>query len=99
MITHVVVFWADKPPDEVREKLKEGCGLLAEIPGCENFRFGGPVPSARGVVDDTFALAISMDFADQASADAYQSHPQHVEFVTNYVKPHVKRFVVYDFGE
>ncbi|MGE9297215.1 MAG: Dabb family protein [Puniceicoccales bacterium] len=99
MITHVVVFWLDKPYGENREQLlKAAKEMLGGIPGCENFRAGVAVPSARGVVDDSFAVAISMDFADQAAADTYQSHPDHVRFVTEAVKPLVKRFVVYDFG-
>jgi len=99
MITHVVVFWLDKPFGENREKLLAAARELGEIPGCENFRTGVAVPSARGVVDDSFAVAISMDFADQAAADAYQGHPDHLRFVQEAVKPMVKRFVVYDFGE
>ncbi|WP_309398075.1 Dabb family protein [Cerasicoccus maritimus] len=98
MITHVVVFWLDKPYGENRDQLLAAAKELGDIPGCENFRTGAPVPSTRGVVDDSFAVAISMDFADQATADAYQSHPDHLKFVNESVKPFVKRFVVYDFG-
>lgn len=97
MITHVVIFWLDKPYGENREQLLAAARELGNIPGCENFRAGQAVPSARGVVDDSFAVAISMDFADQAAADAYQAHPDHVKFVTESVKPLVKRFVVYDY--
>ena len=61
MITHVVVFWTDKPPGEAQEKIAAGAReLLAEIPGALEFRSGIPVPSTRGVVDDSFAAAISM---------------------------------------
>lgn len=99
MITHVVVFWLDKPVGDNRAKLLEAAKALGDIPGCGNFRAGVAVLSPRGVVDDSFAVAISMDFADQAAADAYQSHPDHLKFVTEAVKPAVKRFVVYDFGQ
>lgn len=99
MITHVVVFWLDKPYGENREKLLIAARELGNIPGCDNFRAGVSIPSTRGVVDDSFAVAISMDFIDQTVADAYQSHPDHVKFVQEAVKPFVKRFVVYDFGE
>lgn len=99
MITHVVVFWTDKPHGDNRERLLAGAReLLAPIPGMLEFRCGTPVPSPRGVVDDSFAVAISMTFADQAAADAYQRHPLHVQFVEQCVKPHVKRFVVYDWA-
>jgi len=99
MITHVVVFWVDKPYGENREQLLAAAReCLADLPGCQNFRAGAAIPSNRGVVDDSFAVAISMDFDDQETADAYQAHPEHVRFVNEAVKPLVKRFVVYDFG-
>jgi hypothetical protein len=99
MITHVVVFWTDKPPGEAQEKIAAGAReLLAEIPGAMEFRSGIPVPSPRGVVDDSFSAAISMTFENQSAADAYLAHPFHVRFVEECVKPFARRFVVYDFG-
>ncbi|BET65722.1 hypothetical protein ASA1KI_06400 [Opitutales bacterium ASA1] len=99
MITHVVVFWTDKPHGENRERLLAGAReFLGPIPGVLEFRCGVPVPSPRGVVDDGFAVAISMTFVDQAAADVYQAHPLHVEFIEKCVKPYVRRLVVYDFG-
>jgi hypothetical protein len=99
MITHVVVFWTDKSNTAARTQLLQGVQLLGRIPGVLEFRTGAPVPSPRGVVDDSFTTAISMTFADQAAADTYQVHPIHQQFIAEYVKPHVKRLVVYDFGD
>jgi hypothetical protein len=99
MITHVVLFWCNKPLAENRDNLLAGCREhLTDIPGVRNFRVGAPVPSNRGVVDDSFAVAISMDFEDQAAAEAYQKHEKHQAFVEKCVKPYVARLVVYDFG-
>lgn len=99
MITHVVVFWTDKPQDTNRDRLIQAANdLLGRIPGAQNFRVGAPVASNRGVVDDSFCFAISMDFPDQAAADTYQQHPEHIRFVNEFVKPLVKRFVVYDYA-
>ncbi len=97
MITHVVIFWVDKPHAENKTKLLEAAATLGEIPGCQNFRVGGPVPSPRGAVDDSFGVAISMDFADAATAQTYQDHPIHTDFITGGFKDYCKRFVVYDF--
>jgi hypothetical protein len=99
MITHVVVFWTDKPPGEAQEKIVAGAReLLAEIPGAMEFRSGIPVSSSRGLVDDSFSAAISMTFEDQAAADAYLAHPLHLQFVEECLKPWARRVVVYDFG-
>lgn len=98
MITHVVVFWTDKPHAENQQRLLEGCRKLSEIPGVLEFRCGPAVPSERGAVDDSFAVALSMTFENQAAAEAYQTHLLHQEFLENTFKPLVRRFVVYDFG-
>jgi hypothetical protein len=98
MITHVVVFWTDKPVETHRATLLSHAKKLGEIPGVLEYRVGPPVPSPRGVVDDSYSFAISMTFATQADADTYQTHPLHQEFIEQAVKPFVKRFVVYDFG-
>ncbi len=98
MITHVVIFWTDKNDSAARARLLEGCKGLESIPGVLNFRYGTPVSSPRGVVDDSYTAAISMDFVSQADADAYQSHPDHVLFVEKVYKPNVKRVVIYDYA-
>jgi len=98
MITHVVIFWTDKNDPAARARLLEGTRLLADIPGVLEYRQGPPVPSPRGVVDDSFTAAISMTFATPGDADSYQTHPLHQKFVQEYVKPLVRRFTVFDFG-
>jgi len=97
MITHVVVFWTNQPYEDSAAALYERAKKLQSIPGVENFRCGCPVPSPRGSVDDSFQVALSMDFKDQATADAYQSHPDHVDFVENGFKKFASRVVIYDF--
>jgi hypothetical protein len=97
MITHIVVFWTDKPHGENRDRLLAEARKLGSIPGVKNYRAGVPVPSQRGVVDDSYAVAISMDFETQADADHYQTHPDHQAFIKNAVAPLVKRLTVYDF--
>lgn len=100
MITHVVIFWTDKPHGENGDRVLAGAReFLSAIPGVTEFRSGLAVPSPRGVVDDSFSVAISMTFADQAAADVYQDHPLHHQFIAKCVTPYVKRLVVYDFGE
>lgn len=97
MITHVVIFWTDKPFNLIQNQFLTGIQKLAGIPEAQNYRFGTPVMSSRGAVDDSFSVAISMDFNSQTEADSYQSHPLHKEFIETCVKPYAKRLVVYDF--
>jgi hypothetical protein len=42
-------------------------------------------------------VALNLTFTAKEAEAAYQAHPQHLEFVASYVKPLVKRVVVYDF--
>ncbi len=97
MITHIVIFWIDKPYLENRDRLLAEAKKLAGIPGVLEYRCGVPIPSSRGAVDDSFAVGISMTFPSQKEADSYQTHPIHVEFLEKAVKPYVKRLVVYDW--
>jgi len=97
MIIHIVLFWLDKPYDKNRDLFLEGVKKLANIPGVLEFRCGKPVPSPRGVVDESFAVGISMTFENQAVADQYQNHPIHLEFVNQFAKPMARRTVVYDW--
>jgi hypothetical protein len=97
MITHVVLFWIDKAGPISREELLRAASRLSSVPGVENFRVGAPVPSERSVVDDSFDVAISMDFADAEAAERYQNHPEHQAFVRDWVKDKVTKVLVYDF--
>lgn len=96
MITHLVFFWTDKPHGETRERVLAEARKLEAIPGVRHFRAGIAMPSPRGAVDDSFAVGLAMDFDDRAGLDAYQTHPLHVAFVNDTLKPLVRRFVVYD---
>lgn len=99
MITHIVILWLKEEQADKRAELLEGAAPLTEIPGVLEFRAGVSIPSERAAVDDTFAVGLSMTFADQAAADTYQNHPLHQAFVENYVKPLTSRILVYDFGK
>ena len=48
-------------------------------------------------MDQSYQVALNLIFPSQQAEQEYQTHPQHLEFVTNFVKPLVKKVVVYDF--
>ena len=96
--SHIVIFWTDPAqPAAADELVAGGRKLLESIPGVLQFHIGRMVPSHRPVVDQSYQVALNLIFPDKKTQDDYQAHPQHVEFVAKYVKPLVKKLVVYDF--
>ena len=98
MFSHVVVFWTAPLNLGAADELLSGANkLLGNIPGLVQFHAGKMVPSRRSVVSQSYQVAVNIIFADRQAEQAYQSHPQHLEFVEKYVKRLVKKVVVYDF--
>lgn len=98
MFSHIVIFWTDPAKPEAADEIIAGANkLLKTIPGLAHFHIGKMVGSERPVVDQTYQVALNTVFADKQAQDAYQVHPQHLEFVAQFVKPLVKKIAVYDF--
>lgn len=98
MLIHHVYFWL-KPdaPAEAGESLLADCRhLLAEVPGVAELRAGTPAMTKRDVVDNSYAVGLSVAFATVAAHDAYQDHPKHLEFIDRN-KAHWAKVLVYDF--
>jgi hypothetical protein len=99
MFSHVVIFWTDPAQPNATEDLIAGARkYLQPIPGIQHFHIGKMVGSERPVVDQTYQVALNTIFATKQAQDDYQVHPLHLEFVAKYVKPMVKRVLVYDFA-
>ena len=100
MFSHVVVFWTKSDIPDAADQLIEGAeNYLRNIPGALHFHIGKMATSERPVVDQTYQVALNIVFNDKATQDAYQVHPQHVEFIEKVFKKVCERVVVYDFGE
>jgi hypothetical protein len=98
MFSHIVVFWTHPAQPGAADELVAGAErLLKNIPGVRQFHAGKMVPSERSVVEQSYQVALNLIFPDKAAEQTYQTHPQHAEFVRKYVKPLVKKLVVYDF--
>ena len=98
MFSHVVIFWTDPAKPEAADAvIAGGEKLLKNIPGLTTFHIGKMVGSPRPVVDQTYQVGLNTVFTSKQAQDDYQVHPQHVEFIAQYVKPFVKKIVVYDF--
>jgi hypothetical protein len=98
MFSHVVIFWADPDKPDAADELVAGAKkYLTSIPGVLQFHVGRMAPSHRRVVDQTYQIALNITFPDKQAQDAYQTHPQHLEFVERVFKPNCMKVVVYDF--
>jgi hypothetical protein len=99
MFSHIVIFWTDPAQPNAADELLAGCDrYLRDIPGVLHYHAGKMVGSQRPVVEQSYQVALNVVFPDKQAQDAYQVHPQHLEFVEKYVKKLVKRVLVYDFA-
>ena len=97
MFSHVVIFWTDpSKPDAPNELIAAAKKYLAAIPGIVNFHVGKMATSHRDVVDQTYQVALNIQFQSKEAQDEYQDHPQHVEFVKQ-CKPLFAKLIIYDF--
>ena len=93
MIRHTVAFSLKHPAGSDAEAafLRDAL-VLDAIPGVEKFeRLRQISPKAD------FAFGFSMEFADHAAYDAYNTHPDHVAFVRDRWVPEVAAFQEIDY--
>jgi hypothetical protein len=98
MFSHVVIFWTfPDQPAAVEELIAGAKQYLTQIPGLRSFHVGKMVGSHRDVVDQTYQVALNLQFDSKQAQDDYQVHPLHVEFVEKVFKPTCQRALIYDF--
>lgn len=80
---HMVYFWL-REPDNTNQAalLAQGCQKhLAGIPGVLRMEVGYPAGTERDVVDNSYGVALLVEFATSAAHDVYQDHPDHLQFI------------------
>ena len=94
MIRHTVAFRLRHPPGSPEEAafLHTARGL-ADIPGVQKFEQLRQVSRKNG-----YRFGFSMEFADQAAYDGYNSHPLHVAFVRDRWTSEVEEFLELDYA-
>jgi hypothetical protein len=100
MFIHTVYFWL-KPDASAtaRDQLKRDCvEYLGEIPGVKFLFAGIPAGTDRPVVDNSYAVAVTVALDDAAGHEVYQTHPLHLDFIARN-KPNWDRVQVYDHVE
>jgi hypothetical protein len=96
-VYHTVVFWlkADTPSETV-EEITRSVKALGNLSMVESVVVGTPVMSEREVVDDSFSIAFTMTFKDEAALAAYGNDPEHKKS-SKFTLQHVTRGVIYDY--
>ena len=97
-VYHTVVFWLK--PDTSAAKIDEITGsikAMEKLPMVEKVIVGTPIMSERTVVDDSFSIAFTMTFKDEASLRAYNADPHHKKVSSEVTLPHVVRGLIYDY--
>ena len=98
MFSHIVVFWTDPAQPDAADELIAGANqYLKAIPGVLQFHVGKMSPSPRAVVEQSYQVALNLIFSSKSAEQAYQIHPQHIEFVEKVFKRTCKKVVIYDF--
>lgn len=93
MIQHTVAFTLKHPAGSAEERaFLKAADILISIPGVQQFRKSRQVSGKN-----KFQFGFSMLFADQATYEAYNVHPDHVAFVQNCWIPEVAEFLEADF--
>jgi len=99
MLSHVVIFWTKPEIPGAADALIAGAEkYLRPIPLAKSFHVGRMVPSHRDVVDQSYQVALNLQFEDKAAEEAYQVHPLHLDFVEKAFKPNCLRATIYDFA-
>ena len=98
MFSHIVIFWTDPAQPNAAAELVAGANqYLKAIPGVIQFHVGKMSPSPRPVVDQSYQVALNLIFPSKAAEQAYQVHPQHLEFVEKVFKRVCTKATIYDF--
>lgn len=93
VIRHTVAFRLVHPAGSAEEAAFLAAGAaLADIPGVQRFERLREVSPKND-----FAFGFSMEFADQAAYDGYNTHPVHVAFVSERWQTEVADFLEVDY--
>ena len=98
MFIHTVYFWV-KPGTTVAavEQLVADCrSFLGKIPTVRQLWTGRPAMTPRDVVDNSYAVGLTVVLDDSAGHEIYQKHPLHLEFIARN-KAEWSRVQVYDY--
>jgi D-alanyl-D-alanine dipeptidase len=99
-IQHIVLIWLHRPGNaqdrsaliRATKEMQDSTGLI------RSFRSGRPEPSNRPVVDDSFDLALIMEFDNRRTLAAFEKHPVHLEAKKKILQPLARKVRIYDIA-
>jgi hypothetical protein len=98
MFIHTVYFWLkpNTPSAAVDQLLADCHQLLTTIPSVRHLWAGRPANTPRDVVDNSYAVGLTVILEDSAGHDVYQTHEAHLQFIARH-KANWQRVQIYDF--
>ena len=91
---HSVYFWLHDNGDARR--LAEGCrSSLSAIPGIVQMNVGVPAGTPGDAVDNSYGVALLIEFESKEAAAVYEDHPDHQRFIADF-GPLLSRVQIYD---
>ncbi len=83
---HSVYFWLRENGDaDDAQKNADGCRTyLANIPGIVTLNVGFPAGTPAPVVDNSYGIALLMEFETKEARDLYEDHPDHQRFIADF---------------
>jgi hypothetical protein len=94
---HNVYFWLNEgAAASDADQIADGCRThLTSIPGVLRLTVGKPAGTPREVVDNSYGLALLLEFASKEAHDLYQDHADHHKFIDE-CKAYWSRVRIYD---
>lgn len=96
-VSHIVFVWAkeDASKEDIAAMISRA-EMLSKIAGVNSMKVGTAVPSDRSTVDDSYDVGITLSFDTVDAMRSYLKHPEHIKYVSTYVKPYAENLLVYD---
>ena len=96
LFVHHVLFYTPAGANEAdKASLLEGLHKLAQIPFIKMAHIGTPAATTRDVIERTYTYSWLCLFEGAEQEAAYQEHPIHDEFRTQYAR-YWEKVVIYD---
>lgn len=96
MLVHQVFFWLKKPKKDLKAVMK-GCKEIGKLKSAHSYQVGVPAATGkRDVIDDSYHIALTVNFKSIEDHDLYQVDPIHLEFIAAH-KDKWEKVQIYDF--